>query len=343
MLLEWFASTLDYFRSKDLQSFDLTLFEFDFRYAVYALVFLGILMAYEGLRQVFLRGENRSEAINRRMRLLSSGKSEEDILALFKPKATKGLLSNLPFVGDLPAALRAAGMTIRAEVFALGCALGFVATAAAGSQFLNPFLAFGLAVTGFLAFPLVMVGNARKKRVDRLISQLPDALDLMARGLKVGHPLNATLQSVASEMPDPIGTEFGVVIDQVAYGDDLIDAMRDLAQRIPEEDIQYLAVAVGIQHGTGGNLGRILSTLAKVIRGRSTMRRRIRAISSEGRMSAIILSCLPIFIAAFTTISAPSYYGDVADDPMFLPIAIIVVALVVFNAIIMRKLVTFRF
>jgi tight adherence protein B len=104
-----------------------------------------------------------------------------------------------------------------------------------------------------------------------------------------------------------------------------------------------LAVAVGIQHGTGGNLGRILSTLAKVIRGRSTMRRRIGAISSEGRMSAIILSCLPIFIAAFTTISAPSYYGDVADDPMFLPIAIIVVALVVFNAIIMRKLVTFRF
>ena len=343
MLLEWFASMLDYIKSKDLLSFDLTLFDFDFRFMVYALVFLGVLMAYEGLRQAFLRGENQSEARNRRMRLLSSGKSEEEILALFKPTTKKGLLSNLPFVGDLPAALRAAGMTLPAEVFALCCALGFVAVAAAGSLVSSPFLAFGLAATGCLVLPLVMVENARKKRVSRLISQLPDALDLMSRGLKVGHPLNATLQSVANEMPDPIGTEFGVVIDQVAYGDDLIDAMRDLAQRIPEEDVQYLAVAVGIQHGTGGNLGRILSTLAKVIRGRSTMRRRIRAISSEGRLSAIFLSCLPVFLGVFTMITAPSYYGDVADDPMFLPIAITVLALVVFNAIVMRKLVTFRF
>lgn len=318
-------------------------FDFDFRYVVYALVFLGVLMAYEGLRQFATRGETQSEARNRRMRLISSGKSEKEILDIFKPKEKTGLLTNLPYVGDLHVALRAAGMTISAELFAFACATGFVVSSAAASQITNPFLAFGLAISFFLVFPLMMVENARKKRVARLVSQLPDALDLMARGLKVGHPLNTTLQSVANEMPDPVGTEIGIVVDQIAYGDDLTDAMRDLAKRIPEEDIQYLAVAVGIQHGTGGDLGRILGTLAKVIRGRMTMRRKIRAISSEGRLSAIFLSCLPIFIGVFTSITAPSYYGDVSDDPMFLPIALVIVVLIALNALVLRKLVSFRF
>ncbi len=318
-------------------------FNFDFRYVVYALVFLGVLMAYEGIRQFSMRGETQVEARNRRMRLISSGKSEKEILDLFKPKEKKGLLCNLPYVGDLHVALKTAGMTIPAEIFALVCALGFVFSAAAASQVTNPFLAFGLSVSVFLVFPLLYVSNARQKRVERIISQLPDALDLMARGLKVGHPLNATLQSVANEMPDPIGTEIGIVVDQVSYGDDLTDAMRDLALRIPEEDIQYLAVAIGIQHGTGGDLGRILSTLARVIRGRMTMRRKIRAISSEGRLSAIFLSVLPIFIGVFTSITAPSYYGDVSDDPLFMPIAVAVVVLIVVNAIALKKLVSFRF
>ena len=343
MLAEYFIATWQNFTSEGSLAIDFGTFQFDFRYVVYALVFLGVLLAYEGLRQVLVRGENQSEARNRRMRMISAGKSETEILDLFKPKTKKGILSNLPFVGDLHAALRTAGMTVSAEVFAIGCSAGFVITAAGASQIANPFLGFGLAASLFLLLPLLLVTNARQKRVDRMIAQLPDALDLMARGLRVGHPLNATLQSVANEMPDPIGTEMGIVVDQVSYGEDLTDAMRDLAIRFPEEDIQYLAVAVGIQHGTGGDLGRILSTLARVIRGRITMRKKIRAISSEGRLSAIFLSCLPLFIGVFTSITAPSYYGDVADAPMFLPIAIAVVVLVVSNALAMRKLVNFRF
>ena len=343
MLAEYFIATWQEFTSDEFLAFDFKYFEFDFRYVVYALVFLGILMAYEGIRQVLQRGENQSEARNRRMKMVAAGKTEAEVLELFKTSTKKGLLSNLPFVGDLRRSLRAAGMTVSAEAYASGCAIGFVVSAAAASQITNPFLAFGLSATMFLVLPLLIIANARQKRVDRMISQLPDALDLMARGLKVGHPINATLQSVAEEMPDPIGTEIGIVVDQIAYGDDLTDAMRDLATRFPEEDIQYLAVAVGIQHGTGGDLGRVLSTLARVIRGRMTMRRRIRAISSEGRLSAIFLSLLPVFIGTFTSITAPSYYGDVMDHGLFLPIACLVVFFVVLNAIVLRKLVNFRF
>lgn len=343
MLAEYFIATAREFEFGGLGDFNFEMLGFDFRFTIYALVFLGALMAFEGLRQFLSRGENQNEARNRRMKMLASGKTEEQVLMLFKPKAKRGMLSRLPIVGDLPAAMRAAGMTMPPEIFALACGTGFVVVAGVGSQVANPIVAFGLAATLFLVLPLVIVENARKKRIERLIKQLPDALDLMARGLKVGHPLNATLRSVADEMPDPIGTEFGVVIDQIAYGDELSDAMRDLAARIPEEDIQYLAVAIGIQHGTGGDLGRILSTLSSVIRGRMTMRRKIRAISSEGRLSAIFLSSLPIFIGVFTSISAPSYYGDVADSPLFIPIGIAILIFVIANALILRKLVNFRF
>jgi tight adherence protein B len=132
--------------------------------------------------------------------------------------------------------------------------------------------------------------------MEKLVAQLPDALDLMARGLKVGHPLNVTVASVATEMSDPIGSEFGLLVDQVSFGTEIADAFADLADRTDLEDTRSLAVSVGIQHGTGGNLARVLNVLAKVIRDRATMRRKITAISAEGRLSAFILSVLPFGI-----------------------------------------------
>ena len=145
MLTEWVRSSLDRLGLPDLTKFNWEMFGFDFRFAVYAVVFLGVLMAFEGLRQLTVRGENHNEARNRRMRMLSSGMTEEQILVLLKPKTQKGFLSNLPFIGDLPTALRAAGMTISPNVFASCCAVGFVLMVALGSQIVNPMVAFFLA------------------------------------------------------------------------------------------------------------------------------------------------------------------------------------------------------
>lgn len=172
--------------------------------------------------------------------------------------------------------------------------------------------------------------------------QLPDALDLMARGLIVGHPLNTTIASVATDMQDPIGTEFGVMVDQISYGDDLVDSFVDFADRTDLEDVQYLAISVAIQAGTGGNLAQVLSTLAKVIRDRITMRKRIQAISSEGRLTSNFLSLLPVAILTFTMVTTPDYYGGVSGDPLFRPIAITVVVLMVVNYFAMRRLVNFK-
>jgi tight adherence protein B len=172
---------------------------------------------------------------------------------------------------------------------------------------------------------------------------LPDALDLMARGLKAGHPLNTSIATVAETMPDPIGSEFGIVVDLVTYGDDITTAIDKLARRNGNEDFRYLAAAIAIQHGSGGNLGRVLTILSQVIRGRMMMRRKIKAMSAEGRISALILSAIPFLMVGLNSLITPEYYGGIVDNPMFLPLAVIALALIVTNAIVLFKLVNFKF
>jgi tight adherence protein B len=147
---------------------------------------------------------------------------------------------------------------------------------------------------------------------------------------------------VAQEMSDPIGSEFGIIFDQINYGDELPEAFQDFAERVDLEDIHYLSASIGIQHGTGSDLAHVVELLAKVVRSRLMMRRKVRAISAEGRASAAFLSCLPVLMFVFTSISAPTYYAGVYDDPFFPPMATAVVLLTVANALILRKLVNFH-
>ncbi|WP_420585310.1 type II secretion system F family protein [Ruegeria sp.] len=315
---------------------------YDARFALSVLIFLGALIAFEGIRQFLKRGENREEAINRRIQMLNQGKSAEDVLELLKPQETKPFMKSFPFVGDLPAALAAAGLTMVPEMFLLGCGAAFLIVSVGGSMVADPLTVIPVCALCFLLLPLVYLGGVLRKRKADLIKQLPDALDLMSRGLKVGHPLNATLQSVADEMPDPIGTEFGLVVDQVAYGEELTSAIKTMAERVDEEDIQYLAVALTMQHGSGGDLAGVLRTLASVIRQRMSLRRKIKAISAEGRMTAYILSGIPVGIAVVMTVVTPEYYGAVLHYPVFWPVMSIIATTIVLNAIVMFRLVNFR-
>lgn len=277
------------------------------------------------------------------MKMIQKGATTEEVLAILKPEEKRSFMDRLPLVGDLPLVLRQAGIYMSSGAFLTTCFAGFVAVAVIFSQLMSIPSAV---VFGFLLcflVPIMAVRIQRTQRVNDLVKQMPDALDMMARGLKVGHPLNTSLQTVANEMPDPIGTEFGIVVDQVSFGDDLTDAFNEFADRIDQEDLHYLATAIGIQHGTGGDLAGILSTLSKVIRDRMTMRRKIKAVSAEGRLSAAILSVVPVIIFLGLNIMSPAYYGDIADEPAAKPLVFIVVTLVVLNAVILRKLVTFRF
>jgi tight adherence protein B len=154
----------------------------------------------------------------------------------------------------------------------------------------------------------------RKKRHKRFGMQLPEALDLITRGLKAGHPVPVAVSMVSREMPDPIGTEFGIVSDEVTYGSDMVSALRNLYERVGHEDLPLFVTAVSIQSTTGGNLREILEGLSGVIRERGKLRRKVKAISVEGRMSAYILTAVPVLLVAAVMVLMPNYYGDVVDD-----------------------------
>ena len=151
------------------------------------------------------------------------------------------------------------------------------------------------------------------------IDQFPVALDVFVRGLRAGHPVAAALDLLTTEMPDPIGSEFGLVADEVTYGADLRDALMAMADRWQVEDVRMFVVSLAVQSETGGNLAEILENLSRVIRERAGLMLKVRALSSEGRITAMMLTILPVgtFVALF--LLNPPFYLDVADDPAFMP------------------------
>lgn len=310
---------------------------------LYVGMVVGALLAFEGIRQVFSARGRQEEARSRRLQMIAKGATTEEILAILKPEEKQSFASRLPLVGDLPLVLRQAGVTMSSGAFLTTCAAGSLIALLVFAQLMVFPFAVLAAVFLCIVVPILAVRLQRTQRINDLVRQLPDALDMMARGLKVGHPLQASLASVANEMPDPIGTEFGIVVDQVSFGDELVEAFNEFADRLNQEDVHYLATAIAIQHGTGGDLARILTVLAKVIRERLTMRRKVMAVSAEGRLSAAILSVVPVIIFVGLNVMSPSYYGDISDEPLAKPLIAMVVGLVVLNALILRRLVAIRY
>ncbi|MGL4321332.1 MAG: type II secretion system F family protein [Paracoccaceae bacterium] len=309
-------------------------------YLPFAGLFIGVLIAFEGLRQTVARRTDIEAARSARIRqIMAENGGKMLLMHHVKPDTWQ---ARIPVFGTLGINMRQAGMKMGVRPFIAACAFSGAVTFLIWSQMLG----FGVAVLPALligaGLPVMVVANFKRRRLERFTAQLPDALDLMMRGLRVGHPINSTLSNVVENMEDPISTEFKIMADQVAYGEDLVSAFMALAERVDQEDMYYLAASVGIQHGTGGNLATMLSTLSRVIRNRAMMRRRIKAISSEGRISAVILSGLPLLIFGFTSFSAPGYYTGVQDDPMFMPMAIAIVFFLVTNFLVLRKLSSFR-
>ena len=171
---------------------------------------------------------------------------------------------------------------------------------------------------------------------------MPDALDIIVRSLHSGHPINSAIAMVAEEMPDPIGSEFGIAVDEITYGLDLRQALENMSLRIDHQDLQYIIISIKIQHGTGGNLAEVLTNVSTVIRRRFHMYRKIKAISAEGRWSAYILSALPFIVLGAITILNPAYYKGVEDDPLFPIFMIGGLVIMIFGIIVMWRLVKIR-
>jgi tight adherence protein B len=190
--------------------------------------------------------------------------------------------------------------------------------------------------------PIMFINFKATRMRKKMQEQFPVALDVFVRGLRAGHPIAAALDLLTVEMADPIGTQFGMAVDEVTYGADLRDALQNMAERWDLEDMRMFVVSLSVQSETGGNLAEILENLSQVIRERHSMFLKVRALSSEGRMTAIMLTVLPIVAFVTLFVFNPPFFLDVANDPMFVPGFVVLITLYVTGFITIRKMVDLK-
>jgi len=190
--------------------------------------------------------------------------------------------------------------------------------------------------------PVMVLVVLRERRTRLIGAQLPDAIDVLVRNIKAGHPISVAIATVGREMPDPIGREFRVAADEQTYGLDLETAMANMRQRIGHGDLALVVIAVTIQSKSGGNLTEVLSNLSRVIRDRHKLRHKVRALSAEGRASGIALSILPVALFAILWVLSPNFYGDVWEVAYVKPILGTSLIWMTIGILVIYKMVNFR-
>lgn len=167
-----------------------------------------------------------------------------------------------------------------------------------------------------LALPVVKLRMERGQRLTKFEEQLPDALDLMSRSMRAGNPLLESLKFAAEEMHPPLSTEFEHAWSNINYGVSLKASLMDLLDRVPSMSLRAMVTAILVQRETGGNLAEVLDKITAVLRARMKFQRRLRTLTAEGRMSAVVLVMLPFFLAGILSISSPSYLPLLVGDPL---------------------------
>ena len=317
-----------------------------FQPLIYALIFVGVFMMVEGVYLVIYgKTLKREKKVNRRLALLQDGRDTEEVMGILRQEregAEKH--ERMPGLGPLVEMARHAAITLSITQIVISMIVLAIVSFLLLSLFTGAVIQIRIVVaiiTGYAAFYIWLRGKA-KKRISLFEEQLPDALDLMVRSLRVGHPMNAAIGIVAREMMDPLGTEFGLIADEATYGMPITDALDRMAERVPVPDLRFLAIAINIQSTSGGNLAEILEGLSRVIRSRFKLFRKIRAITAEARWSGWFLSVFPVIALLLVQVVQPDYYDRVSDHPLFLPGAILTFILLVVNVFFMRMLVNIK-
>jgi tight adherence protein B len=286
----------------------------------------------------------RKRSINKRLRSLEEGNPSEQVM--IQLKAERGIFDqDLRIAGWLTRLVVQTGLRLTVGRFLLIC----VAIFAASMIVFRPLMAMPLGLSMLVALaistlvPVQFLRIVKAQRQAKFAEQLPEALDVIVRSLRSGHPVPTAIGLVSREMADPIGSEFGITTDEVTYGLDIPRALANLGDRVGVKDLDLLTSAVAVQSGSGGNLSEVLDNLSKVIRDRFQLRRKVRAISAEGRWSAYGLTIMPILIFAAIYLQHPQYYTDAWVSPVFRITMFGLVVWSVIGDIIMFKMINFKF
>ncbi|GAA4222848.1 type II secretion system F family protein [Sagittula sp. NFXS13] len=313
---------------------------------IYGMIFLGVVALVNGVYLVaFGKSISFSNKVNRRLEMLEKGERREDVLAKLRKEMDQHMESrSLPIYSMLADKANKAAIAFTPQqllmIMAGASVFAFVGLTIGTET--GPAVRAVVAVVMGVGGVFMWVSHKAKKRLAMIEEQLPDAVELMVRSLRVGHPFSSAITIVSKEIKDPLATEFGIIADESAYGRDIGEALKHMAERLDMQDMRFLAVAVAIQQQAGGNLAEILEGLAKVIRARFRLFRRVKAITAEAQWSGKFLSSFPLLALLFIQVTKPDYYDGVKDHEYFIPGCLVVAVMLALNMLVMRWLVDIK-
>jgi tight adherence protein B len=286
-----------------------------------AMVFVAVALLSQGLIvPVFGESRQMRKRLQARLDEVEAESGEESFSSLLRQKYLRDLspverqLEDLPAMQYLARIIAQGGnkfLAYRVTLFAVFLGFGGLIFAWVMTRSI-PFAFMGLAMGG--ALPFFKIFRDRTSRIQRFEEQLPDAIDMVKRALRAGHPFSGAIKLVADEMDDPVAGEFGTTFADINYGNDSRRAMLGLLQRVPSVTVMALVTSVLVQRETGGNLAEILERISAVIRGRFKLQRKVKTLSAEGRMSAWILALVPLFLFAVIWVTSPEYLPMLLEE-----------------------------
>jgi tight adherence protein B len=323
---------------------------------IYVLAFIAMVVGVQSVAKVVYSSRDKVERTNRRLTMLASGMTQSEVYAalvrtpLTSPsqnaliaKYYDRLVRFYRQAGVEGSPLRSLSLVGLASIALWLLSFLVVRSGNLGGFALNAVVAVPASLFICSLVYWVWLSRKRAKRLKQLEEQMPLALDVINRALRAGHPVVSAVRLAGEEMGDPIGSEFGLVVDETTYGYEFREALVNFARRTGSPDAHFFAVSIGVQAETGGNLAEILEGLAVVIRGRTMLGKRVRALSSEGRASAWLLSVLPALLIGFMMLFQPGYYTTKFADPMFWPTAAGVFLLYLVGLYLIRRIINFRY
>jgi tight adherence protein B len=289
-------------------------------------IFIGVVFAAVFLLMLGLTvsasGDSRMRRTLRRRMERIGADGQQDVASILREKYLTSLsplerrLEELPFMRGLAERCEQAGRTTPAYyVVATSLLLSVVGGVLVAVLLRSGVAGLMAAAFGFAA-PYMQLSMQRKRRLDKIEEQIPDAIDVIKRALRAGHPFNTAIKLVADDMDPPIAKEFEQTFSDLNYGNDVRRAMLGLLNRVPSVTLMALVTSVLVQRETGGNLAEILDQIGKVVRGRFRFQRKIRSLSAEGRMSAWVLAMVPLALVVMLSIASPNYLPVLLKNPL---------------------------
>lgn len=317
---------------------------------VLVLAFIAGVLLLEGAYMLWNASKGpEAKRLERRLRTLSAGAHGAEALKLLKRDATAEaawldkLLLTVPRLSGLDRFLEQAGSMMpvsRFMLISLACGIGALLVV---TVVLAPplWFRFGAGLLGGFT-PYLIVSRMRRRRLGRIEQSLPEAVDLIARALRSGHAFPSALQMVGTEMVGPIATEFRITSEEINFGVAIDAAFQNLATRVPSDDMRFFVIAVLLQRETGGNLAEVLHNIATLIRDRFHLLGKVRVLAAEGKMSAWVLTGLPIGTALMMSVVHPEFMATLWKDPVGLTMIYVCTAMIIAGIFWMWRIVKIR-